>query len=126
MYWRQPVTMATENTFTNKGKHVKGMGSSTYLSRQNINSNDKHAFNKNSICFIIQVKLNFTLEQSMKTQKGSRVTSVLCLLTKALDRVGDQHHVTAALPLGKYSARIVQGTGWAPRPFWTGVEVMKT
>jgi hypothetical protein len=30
MYWRQLVNMAIENTFANRRKHMKRMGSSTY------------------------------------------------------------------------------------------------
>ena len=34
--------------------------------------------------------------------------------------VGGQHHASAALPPGKDPVPIVQETGWAPVPGWTG------
>ena len=36
--------------------------------------------------------------------------------------VSDQHHIPAALPLGKRAVPIVQVGGWAPGPVWTGAE----
>jgi len=43
----------------------------------------------------------FTLEQSMRSQKGSRGIAVLFSLTSTLDRSGGQLHASAALPSGK-------------------------
>ena len=48
-----------------------------------------------------QVTVKFTLEQTTMAQKWSRGTAVLFFLTLALDGVGGQRHVPAALPLGK-------------------------
>ena len=36
--------------------------------------------------------------------------------------VGGQHHAPAALPPGKDPVPIVQESGWAPGPVWTGAE----
>ena len=39
--------------------------------------------------------------------------------------VGRQRHAPAALPLIKKNPEpIVQEAGWAPGPFWTGVEIL--
>jgi hypothetical protein len=43
----------------------------------------------------------FTLEQSMRAQRGSRGIAVLFSLTSTLDRDGGQLHAAVALPPGK-------------------------
>jgi len=43
-------------------------------------------------------------------------------MTLALDGVGGQRHVPAAVTPGKDSIPLVQEAGWAPGPVWTGAE----
>jgi hypothetical protein len=48
-----------------------------------------------------QVKLKFTQEQATKDQRVSRGIALLFFLTSALNRVGGQCHVPAALSPGR-------------------------
>jgi hypothetical protein len=43
-------------------------------------------------------------------------------LTSALDGVGGQRHALAASTTGEDPVPIVEVTGWAPGPVWTGAE----
>jgi hypothetical protein len=43
-------------------------------------------------------------------------------MTTALEGVRGQRHAPAALYPGKDAVPIVQETGWAPGPVWTGAE----
>jgi len=54
-------------------------------------------------------KVNFTLEQAMKAQRGSRGYSYTLSLTSALDGVGGQHYALPTLPLGRLSAHCAGG-----------------
>jgi hypothetical protein len=42
--------------------------------------------------------------------------------TSALDGVGGQRHVPAALPLGKSRYPLYKETGWGPEKVWMGAE----
>jgi hypothetical protein len=61
--------------------------------------------------------IKFTPVQATKAQKWSTLS-----LTSALDWVGGQRHVPAALPPRKTWYPNVYETGWAPGPVWTGAE----
>jgi len=65
---------------------------------------------------VLKVKVKVTLEQAMKAQRESRGSSSLPS-TSAVDGVGSQRHVPAALPTGK-----TRYTLWASEPAWTGAE----
>ena len=71
---------------------------------------------------LIKSRVNFTLEQATKTQKGSRGIALLFLNLGA--RCGC---VVNAIPRPFYprernTVLIVQEAGWAPGPAWTGAE----
>jgi len=50
---------------------------------------------------LIQAKVKFTLEQTMKAQRGRRGTGLLFLKPQHWMGVGGQCHALAALPLAK-------------------------
>ena len=59
-----------------------------------------HLRRKTSEISTIEVKVKFTLEQAMKTQRGSRYSSTVSL-TLTLDGGGGQCHAPATLLLGR-------------------------
>jgi hypothetical protein len=67
--------------------------------------------------------VKFTLEKATKAQRESiYIYSSTLSLTLALDGVGGQHHIPAALPLRDAPVPIVQVAGWAAGPVWTDME----
>jgi hypothetical protein len=67
----------------------------------------------------IKVKIKFTPEQATKAQRRSRGSSTLFLASAggwATPRPG------RFTPRETDPVPIVQETGWAPRPVWTGAE----
>ena len=73
------------------------------------------------------VLVNFSLEQAIEAQRGSRCMTLLSL-TLALDvGVVGQCHALAALqppPLGNDPTLIVWEVGWAPGPVWMDAETL--
>jgi hypothetical protein len=65
---------------------------------------------------VVKVKVKVTLEQAMKTQRERRDSSSLSS-TSAVDGVGSQLHVPAALPTGKTRYPLC-----ASGPVWTRAE----
>ena len=72
--------------------------------------------------FLQTCKVNVSLEQATKAQRGSRCIALLFLKPRRYMRVGGQRHAPAALPPGKDPVPTVQEAGWAPGPVWKGAE----
>ena len=70
---------------------------------------ERRIFNIKPNC---KVKVKFTLEQDTKAQRGSRDISSTLSLTSALDVVGGQRHVPAALRPGKTRYPLYRRLGW--------------
>jgi hypothetical protein len=74
-------------------------------------------------CFaFLTVEVKFTLEQAMKTQRGSRCVALLFAQSQHYMGVGGQHHATAAFTPGKDPVPIVQEAGLVPGPVWMDPE----
>jgi hypothetical protein len=70
-------------------------------------------------------KVNFTLEQALKTQSGNMCSFTLSL-TATLGGSGRPTTHPRRFTPGKDSVPIVQVVGWAYGPVWTGAERLST
>jgi hypothetical protein len=63
-----------------------------------------------------KVKVQFTLAQVTRAQRGSRGIALLFLYPRRYMGVDGQCHAPAALPPGEDPVSVVQEAGWVPGP----------
>ena len=78
-------------------------------------------FGQNAKSFMLNLLVKFNLEQAAKAQRGSRGTALLFFNLGARWGGWSTSRPGRFTP-GKDPVSIVQETGWAPGPVWTGVE----
>ena len=69
-----------------------------------------------------KLKVNFTLEYAVKTQRGSKVIAIFYILslTSVYDVGGCSTPTPAALPPGKRHSTHCTGVWWVPEPVLDG------